>query len=160
MVERTRIEQLLGVVTDWARQRPDIRGVALVGSWARDTARPDSDVDLVMLTTRPDHYTARADWAIPLGATQIVRTQPWGPLTERRLLLDGGLEVEVGVAQPTWAATNPVDAGTRRVVTDGMRILYDPDQRLAALANACQSAAQGLPIRWRRGDRSGRSRGP
>jgi uncharacterized protein len=35
-----------------------------------------------------------------------------------------------------WAATDPVDRGTRRVVTDGMRILRDPDGRLAALAAA------------------------
>jgi hypothetical protein len=34
---------------------------------------------------------------------------------------------------PAWTAT---DAGTRRVVTDGMRILHDPDGRLVALANA------------------------
>ena len=57
-----------------------------------------------------------------------------GPLTERRLLLKGGLEVEVGIAEPSWAATDPVDPGTRRVVTDGLRILHDPDRRLAPLA--------------------------
>jgi hypothetical protein len=59
-----------------------------------------------------------------------------GPLTERRLQLEGGLEVEVGLTEPAWAATDPVDPGTRRVVTDGMRILHDPDGRLAALAAA------------------------
>jgi hypothetical protein len=51
-------------------------------------------------------------------------------------LLEGGLEVEVGLTEPAWAATDPVDPGTRRVVTDGMRILRDPDGRLAALAAA------------------------
>jgi hypothetical protein len=35
-----------------------------------------------------------------------------------------------------WAATDPIDPGARRVVTDGMRILHDPDGRLAALAAA------------------------
>jgi hypothetical protein len=48
----------------------------------------------------------------------------------------------VGIAEPAWAATNPVDPGTRRVVTDGLRILHDPDGRLAALAIA---ASGGQP---------------
>jgi uncharacterized protein len=115
---------------------PDIRGLALVGSWARGSARADSDVDLVVLTSHPDRYLADDDWTAALGDAEVLDTQAWGVLTERRLLLKGGLEVEVGIAEPTWAATDPVDPGTRRVVTDGLRILHDPDGRLAALADA------------------------
>jgi hypothetical protein len=45
------------------------------------------------------------------------------------------------VVLPLWASTDPVDAGTRRVVTDdGMRILYDPEHWFAALAAASQPA--------------------
>jgi hypothetical protein len=137
-VERAPIEQLLSQVTAWAHQRPDIRGVALVGSWARGAVRPDSDVDLVVLTTCPDRYLTQDDWPAALGATQILRTQAWGKLTERRLLLPGDLELEVGLVRPAWAATDPVDPGTPRVVADGMRILHDPDRKLAALAKTCQ----------------------
>ena len=133
---RVQVEQLLDQATAWARQQPDIRGLALVGSWARGSARTDSDVDLVVLTSNPHRYLADDDWTTALGAAGVLRTQAWGPLTERRQLLQGGLEVEVGVTQPAWAATDPVDAGTRRVVTDGLRILHDPDGRLAALAAA------------------------
>ena len=110
--------------------------MALVGSWARGTARADSDVDQIVLTGRRDRYLDADDWTAALGATRLLRTQAWGPLTERRLLLKGGLEVEVGIAEPSWAATDPVDPGTRRVVTDGLRILHDPEGRLAALAVA------------------------
>jgi hypothetical protein len=117
-----------------------VHGLALVGSFARGAARPDSDVDLILLTDDPAAYVFDAGWATDLGAAKIVRTRSWGPLTERRLLLPSGLEVEVGVVLPLWASTDPVDAGTRRVVTDGMRILYDPDHRFAALAAACQVA--------------------
>lgn len=131
-----RIEQLLERVTAWARRRPDIRGLALVGSWARGTAGPDSDVDLVLLTNHRDRYLDDEDWTAALGATRVVRTEAWGQLTERRLLLENGLEVEVGITDPAWAATDPVDPGTRRVVTGGLRILHDPEGRLAALAVA------------------------
>lgn len=135
-LQPARIEQLLDRAHAWAREQPDIRGLALVGSWARGSARTDSDVDLVVLTTASDRYLSDDEWSAALGATRVLPTQAWGPLTERRLLLEDGLEVEVGLTDPAWAATDPVDPGTLRVVTDGMRILHDPDGRLAALAAA------------------------
>jgi uncharacterized protein len=131
-----RIEALLGRAVAWARQQPDVRGLALVGSWARGSAGADSDVDLVVVTCRRDRYLDDDGWTAAFGATGVVHTRVWGPLTERRLLLEDGLEVEVGLTKPAWAATDPVDPGTLRVVTDGMRILHDPDGRLGALAAA------------------------
>jgi hypothetical protein len=50
-----------------------------------------------------------------------------------------GLEVEFGFAAPSWAATEPVDAGTAQVVGDGFRVLYDPVGILRALVVACQT---------------------
>jgi uncharacterized protein len=135
-LQPARVERLLERAIAWAHRQPDIAGLALVGSWARGTARSDSDVDLVVLTSHRDRYLSDDDWAATLGAAGVLHSQAWGPLTERRLLLDGGLEVEVGIAEPAWAATDPVDPGTRRVVTDGLRILHDPEGRLAALVIA------------------------
>src|SRR5690606_1092785 len=44
-------------------------------------------------------------------------------------------EVELGLADPAWAATDPVDPGTARVVGDGFLVLHDPAGALAALAD-------------------------
>lgn len=60
----------------------------------------------------------------------------WGPLTERRFVLPSRLEVEMGVASPWWAATDPVDPGARKVVEDGISIVYDPGGVLARLLDA------------------------
>uniref|UniRef100_J1RVU5 Uncharacterized protein n=1 Tax=Streptomyces auratus AGR0001 TaxID=1160718 RepID=J1RVU5_9ACTN len=48
-----------------------------------------------------------------------------------------GLEVEMGIGSATWAKTDPVDPGTRRVVTGGARLLHDPTGILADLLAAC-----------------------
>jgi hypothetical protein len=88
------------------------------------------------LTDRPDHYTETTCWAESLGAQAIVTTKRWGVLTERRLRIATGLEVEVGVASPSWASTEPLDQGTARIVSDGLRMLYDPDQLLHELVEA------------------------
>jgi uncharacterized protein len=134
---RVEVEAFLERAVDWAVRRPDVVALALVGSYARGADRPDSDVDLMVLTTDPARYVDREDWIGELGAERLVVTRSWGPVTERRLALPSGLEVEVGVALPSWAAVDPVDAGSRRVMTDGNRVLYDPTGLLAAFIAAC-----------------------
>ncbi len=133
---RDQVEQVLDRARRWAMGRADVVAVALVGSWARDAARPDSDVDLVVLTTDQAPYLDRDDWIGGLVADRLVMTRSWGPLTERRLVLPSGLEVEVGIAPPSWAAADPVDEGTHQVITDGVRVLHDPEGLLATLIAA------------------------
>jgi hypothetical protein len=97
----------------------------------------DSDVDLIVLTDRVERYLDGEELIRWSGAVRVIREKSWGAIKERRLLLPSGLEVEIGLGSPSWATTAPVDAGTRDVVTDGARILYDPDGLLAALAAQC-----------------------
>lgn len=93
---------------------PGSVAAGLVGSWARGNARPDSHVDVVLLT-------------------------------ERRLRLASGLEVEVCIGHPSWAETDPVDAGTRRIVSDGIRVLWDPYLRLGAHGGSTRSGIDAEP---------------
>ena len=132
------VRELLARVREWAARRPEVAAVALVGSWAHDDARMDSDVDLVLLTDAQQSYVRDEHWVAELGGVRIVKTARWGPLTERRFVLPTGLEVEVGIAPTAWAATDPVDQGTRRVVEDGMYIIHDPCELLRCLSHACQ----------------------
>jgi uncharacterized protein len=130
------IEAVIDAVTLWASDRPDVAGLLLVGSCARGAARPSSDVDFVLLTTRP--YSA---WDSDPAIGELTRTRSWGPITERRFVTSSGLEVELNVGTPDWAAVAPVDPGTLRVVNDGARALYDPAGLLTALLDACRGAA-------------------
>jgi hypothetical protein len=62
-------------------------------------------------------------------------------VTERRFAIPSGLEIELGVGTPRWASVEPIDAGTRKVVTDGMRVLHDPDELLGRLVTALQQGS-------------------
>jgi hypothetical protein len=130
---------LLDAVGGWVARRPDVVAVALVGSWARGAAGPGSDVDLVVLTESPALYVAGEEWARELGAARVVLTRRWGVLVERRLAMPGGLEVDVGFVLPSWASVDPVDAGTVRVVGDGLVPLHDPAGVLARLIDSVAS---------------------
>lgn len=74
---------MVDVVTRWAAEREDVRGVMVVGSWARGTARMDSDVDVVVLTDNP-RYAEPDVWTGLLGG-DVVRLEQWGPLREVRV---------------------------------------------------------------------------
>jgi predicted nucleotidyltransferase len=139
------VELLISRLCGWAREHLDVRAVALVGSWASGAPGPDSDVDVVLLTDEPARFTEAEEWVDELGGFGPVSTQSWGAVTERRFALPSGLEVELGVGRPSWARVGPVDKGTRRVVTDGMRVLYDPDGLLTKLLAECQRPRPGGP---------------
>jgi uncharacterized protein len=137
----SRVALLVDAICEWARARPDIVGVALVGSQARGSARPDSDVDFVVLTTAPEQYRATAwpaqiAWPWGGGPPREWVDVAYGALWARHLEFTGGTRVEVGFAAPTWAGVAPVDAGTEAVVRGGYEILWDPLGLLSALRRA------------------------
>ena len=128
---------------EWSKGRTDVVAVVMVGSWAGGDTRMDSDVDVVLLTEDQKPYLEGEAWLHELGGVRLVQTRRWGPLTERRFALSSGLEVEVGVAPAYWASTDPVDGGTRRVVTGGAAVIYDPEGLLARLVVACNQSQKG-----------------
>lgn len=139
MVTQQRADEagsVVRTVSGWAADHDDVRGIVVVGSWARDAARMDSDIDIVILTDEPARADAQS-WARLLGG-HLVREQAWGVLREVRIQRPSGFDVEVGIVPLSWAHTDPVDAGTYRVINDGHRIVYDPDGALAALSAACR----------------------
>jgi uncharacterized protein len=135
---RREFDAVLASALAWAGTQPSVAALGLAGSWARAAATMSSDVDLVVLSDERQHYLTSTDWVAPaLGsAGQVVRTQAWGPLTERRIRLPSGFLVECGFAPRRWASVAPLDEGTVRVVADGFAVLYDPEGLLERLVTA------------------------
>ena len=132
-------ESVVASVTTWAESRADIVAVGVVGSWARGNQHDDSDVDFVVLTPNKTAYTARDGWIrTALGRTvPVVRRAEWGVLTERRLKLPSGFEIEFGFVEPSWANTDPIDPCTAELaINGGLLPVYDPQSLLARLAAA------------------------
>jgi uncharacterized protein len=121
-----------------ARTEPCVHAIALVGSCARGTPGPDSDVDLVILSTEPDDLLGRGDWFTHFGSVTLVGQRQFGDVTERRLRRGDGVDIEIGLAPLSWADTNPVDVGTARVVREGFSIVFDPHGTLAGLADVVE----------------------
>jgi len=128
------VEAVIDDVAAWARSRTDVRALALVGSRARGDARPDSDVDFVVLAERPEDLVRDTAWVGHFGEVSRLRVEEWGRVTAVRVWYAHGVEIEFGLATAAWATD--ADAGTSRVLGDGVRILMDRDGDLARLVGS------------------------
>jgi len=126
------VKDFLDEFSQWARTQTDIEAVALVGSYARDDPKDDSDVDLIVLTTTPARYFRDQSWASLFGKVGERKVESWGRVKSLRVSYSCCLEVEYSFAIPAWAGI-PVDAGTHEVIRNGMKILFDPRDLLKAL---------------------------
>ena len=140
------VQAALDVATRFGTAIEGVAAVALVGSHARRATEPTSDVDLVVLIDSPETMLESNDWFRLFDPhAELIRTGDFGAIHERRLRLPQGLVVEVGIGRTTWAAVDPVDPGTRRVVSDGLVILYDPHDLLNRLALLSSTAEEPAP---------------
>ncbi len=125
------INLFLDQFRQWAANQDELVAAALVGSFARGTARDDSDVDLILITENPDLYLRDDQWLEAFGHVLKVTVEDWGLVQSKRVFYEGKLEVEFGMTTPHWAATDPLDSGTRRVLTHGVQVLFDRNGLLA-----------------------------
>jgi len=108
----------------------------------RGAARPDSDVDVVVLTSNQAFYLNDLSWAESFGSVVATNQEHYDPVKSMRVHYDGGLEVEFAFAPLEWADTQAADDGTLAVVSAGMVILADKSGRLAALQRLLSQASR------------------
>jgi predicted nucleotidyltransferase len=126
------VSAFLEAFSRWASTRPDVVAVALVGSYARDAADEGSDVDLLILTNDVTGYVSDRSWVSLFGEAAECAVEDWGKVKSVRAFYEGGLEVEYGFTTPDWAEM-PMDEGSLRVASEGMKILFDAQNILSAV---------------------------
>ena len=119
-------------LVSWARNEVTIQAIGVVGSHARGNAKPDSDIDLVILCNSPRLLIKDQNWISNFGVVDRLQEEDYGALTSLRVFYHKGPEVEFGIASGSWANL-PIDSGTHGVVRGGLRILYDPEDLLKVL---------------------------
>jgi hypothetical protein len=141
--DRLRIEHTIRIILAWATAQPKIRAVALVGSHARGAARQDSDIDLVLLVVDPQGFRTDTTWIEQIewqaldSHPQKWQDEDYGAAWSRRIWpAADSRQVELTFAPLSWANVDSPDAGTRRVISGGCQILYDPDGLLVRLCEA------------------------
>ena len=137
MPDQPTIDQFLSPITAWARARPDILALALLGSWARGTPTRDSDVDLLFIVSEPQAFRYDELWLAEISWRGAYvtgwRDADYGVAWSRHVQLAPSREVEFTFCPPWWAATDPLDPSTASIVANGCRILLDKTRLLETL---------------------------
>jgi uncharacterized protein len=137
---------IVSAVTGWAIERGDICAMALVGSWARGNPRQGSDIDLLLVSDRAHEYRRCRKWLAEIdfgGAGYRLRSSRsaiYGVVWSRHINLLPAAELELTFAECSWARTDAIDVGTRRVINDAFQIIFDKDGILAKLVDAVISS--------------------
>jgi molybdopterin-guanine dinucleotide biosynthesis protein A/predicted nucleotidyltransferase len=134
----------LAAAVAWARAHEDVRALVLVGSLARTDAPADewSDVDVVALVDDPARYLEDGAWVKELGRPVLTFVEPAavGDIYERRVLLEGGVDVDV-VPVPV-ARADDLHGPAAVVFQRGYRVLHDEIGLAARLAQLEPAAEQ------------------
>lgn len=141
---KSEADRLLRGFAEWAEREPSLRGLALVGSWARGTARDDSDLDLMALTDQLGRWAVNDGWlrelVAQLGFTTVtLDCEVYGVARSWRGWLGQAVELELTLADTSWAGAYPVDQGTHRVVGGGLVPLIDKDGLLQSVQEAVRA---------------------
>ena len=128
--EKLEVEQIIAAVKTWV-MRSQIYSFAVVGSWARKQAHPDSDLDLMFLSSNPKLFFEDTTWLndIPWDNLNLIikryYDRTYGVVRSRHLVFQSGQRIEFSFGNLDWAKTNPIDPGTYQVVSNGIRIISD-----------------------------------
>jgi predicted nucleotidyltransferase len=128
------ITELLTKIINWGNSEENILAIGLVGSHARNAATDDSDIDLMIICKNPEKYISDEIWIHKFGEVKEIKNEIWSQLKTKRVFYENDLEVEFNFDKKSWA--DPKDSGTKRIVTDGMKILVDKEQILENLRNS------------------------
>ena len=92
-------------------------------------ARPDSDIDLLLLASEPRAFRQTDDWLTDIQWAQARildwRDVDYGTVWSRHVRVEPFGELEFTFCAPSWAQTNPIDSGSSKVVSMGCRVLVD-----------------------------------
>ena len=137
-MEHRKLQEILNSVIDFAKSNNQVLAVGLCGSRARGTARLDSDIDLSILVKDKLRFKT-SDWIENFDFGKIneklayYKDEIYGSVWSRHVFLESKVEIEFSFADRSWADINKLDDGTRKVVSDGFEILYDPQKILSKL---------------------------
>jgi len=145
----TRMELIAAAVADWAAERADVRAAVIVGSQARAEVPADtwSDLDIILFVDEPERVAADASWVKEFGAPVLtfMEATAFGERTERRVLYEGGEDVDFPLLEASAWRTLAELPEARILLSRGHRVLHDELGMEAVLADVSPPAVDPPP---------------
>lgn len=145
----TRMDLLAAAVTDWAREREDVKGALLVGSQARTEAPADrwSDLDIVLFVDDPQRLADDESWVATFGSPVLtfLEATGFGSRVERRVLYETGEDVDFPLLEASAWRELGSSPEARALLARGYRVLHDELGLAEELAELPPPAAEEPP---------------
>jgi len=133
-------EQFVQNLEAFAAAEASIEAVVIVGSWANGTAKPESDIDVIMVTSSTDRLLSEYTWVYKFGRSLSSDEEDYDLVHVLRAFYDGGMEVEFGITTEAWLADDQLKA-TGKILDTGCKVVYDPKNLIAAFREKAKSQA-------------------
>lgn len=117
-------DDFLNDLKEYAENNSHIESIIVVGSYARGTNKENSDLDIVIITSKKAEMVANQEFTQNFGEIDKKQTEYYGACTSIRVWYEDGKEVEFGIVEPSWIS-EPLDVGTHKVLSDGYKIIVD-----------------------------------
>jgi aminoglycoside 6-adenylyltransferase len=144
-------ERIVQGFAGWARDVEHVRFAAVVGSRARSDHPADAwaDLDILVLSEDAAGDARRARWVSACGEPWIsfLETTPDGNGVERRVLFDGGLDVDFAFFDVALSREKAFLELARGAAARGIRVLIDRELTLERLGAPAEPMGGPLPDR-------------
>ena len=137
-MNNVRIDDFIEKLRLWSSAQLEIQATAIVGSWARGTARADSDIDVIVVVSEPAKLLDNNGWLKQFGPIDKFVREDWGLVQSLRVYYNNGQEVEFGITTKEWISPEEIDLASGQIMRDGMMIVYDPAHMLGQALLAAQ----------------------
>lgn len=135
------IERLLENLKSFAAADASIQAVIVVGSFANGTGGPDSDVDLIIITSDTNRYLGDFAWVYQFGKALSGEHEDYELVQSVRVFYENGPEVEFGITTMDWIADKEFKS-TGKILSGGYRVIYDPDNVIDQFYERAKSSGQ------------------
>ncbi len=145
----TRMDLIAAAVSEWAREREDVRAAFVVGSQARTDVPADrwSDLDLALFVDDPRVLAEDASWVEEFGTPVFTFLEPtaFGDRVERRVLYETGEDVDFPLLEASAWRELLSSPDAQRLIARGYRVLYDDLGLAEAAAAVTEPPPEPLP---------------
>ena len=117
-------KQIFKKLKEIGQHTSDIECILVVGSVATETNTIGSDLDIMIITANKSFLVQDKSFIEYFGIVINSKIEYYGAYTSIRVWYQDENEIEFGMVDPSWISL-PLDSGTRKVLTEGYKIIID-----------------------------------
>lgn len=149
------VSKILDKLVDIVSPQCNVKGIILLGSYARGDNRNNSNVNVTIIALNPSEFFKENSWIEHFGKIFLLNKGE-NDIISLRIACIEEIQMHLNIVPLTWAETDPIDPETLKVILDGVRVLWDPDNLLHKLISFCQNQSYLKFLSYKKNENKGK----